>query len=113
VVDLYAAALSEVDDVGVFVLPEAARSVHHLMVVKVPERDRVLSELHADGIGAAVHYPTPVHRQPAWARLGLPAAHLPNAEALAESVLSLPMYSQMSPADIDRCVAALDKAVHR
>jgi dTDP-4-amino-4,6-dideoxygalactose transaminase len=63
-------------------------------------------------VGAAVHYPTPVHLQPGWGGLGLAAPDVPNAEALARSVLSLPLYSQMTPAQVDRCVTALDQAVH-
>jgi dTDP-4-amino-4,6-dideoxygalactose transaminase len=111
VVDRYTELLAEVDGVGLFELPGPARSVHHLMVVTVPERDRVLAELHAAGVGAAVHYPTPVHLQPGWSGLGLAAPDVPNAEALARSVLSLPLYSQMTPAQVDRCVTALAQAV--
>ncbi len=113
VVELYTELLAQVDGVDRLVPARPARSVHHLMVVKVPDRDRVLAELRDSGIGAAVHYPTPVHRQPAWARLGLPPADLPRAEALASSVLSLPLWSQMSPGEVEQCVTALDKAVNR
>lgn len=88
-----------------------ARSVHHLMVVKVPDRNRVLAELHAMGVQASVHYPRPIHLQPAWRRLGLDSGEVPHAEALARSVLSLPLYSQMSPEQVDRCVDALTRAV--
>ena len=47
------------------------RQVYHLFVVEVPERDRVLRHLRGAGIGAAVHYPTPIHLQPAWRCLGV------------------------------------------
>lgn len=113
VVGRYQELLSRVEGVDMLTTPAVARSVHHLMVVKVLQRDRVLADLHDMGIGAAVHYPTPIHLQPAWSRLGLGPADLPHAEGLAGSVLSLPLYSQMSPAQVERCVTALAEAVAR
>jgi len=113
VVDQYHALLRGVADVGVPAAPAGGRSVHHLMVVTVPDRDRVLADLHANGIGAGVHYPTPIHLQPAWRAFGPAPApgDLPNAEALAASVLSLPLYPEMTPDQVERCVEALAKAV--
>ena len=113
VVDLYQELLGEVPEVTMLATPSMARSAHHLMVVKVPDRDRVLAELHAGGIGAGVHYPTPVHLQPAWQALGMAPCHLPHAEELARSVLSLPLYGQMSSGQVEQCVDALAKAVGR
>ena len=94
-------------------IPAGAQSVHHVLVVKVLQRDRVVADLHKMGIGAGVHYPTPVHLQPAWSHLGLGPGELPHAETLAESVLSLPLWSQMSSAQVERCVTALAEAVAR
>ena len=111
VVDHYRELLSGLEGVEMLTAPAGARSVHHLMGVKVLQRDRVLADLHGMGIGAGVHYPTPVHLQPAWSRLGLGPVELPHAEALAGSVLSLPLYSQMSTAQVERCVTALAAAV--
>ena len=113
VVGLYEALLGEVPAVTMLATPALARSAHHLMVVKVPDRDRVLAELHAEGIGAGVHYPTPVHLQPAWQSSGMPPCDLPHAEGLARSVLSLPLYGQMSSGQVEKCVDALAKAVGR
>ena len=113
VVARYEALLADIPGVEIVAPPVGARSVHHLMVVKVPERDRVLKELHGAGIGAAVHYPTPVHLQPAWQALGTGPGNAPNAEALAQSVLSLPLYSQMSESRVERCVVALAEAVRK
>ena len=107
----YHALLPAVRNVRVVGPATGARSVHHLMVVAVPERDRVLADLHDGGIGAAVHYPTPVHLQPAWRHLGLTPAALPRAEALAGSVLSLPLYTSMTSGQVERCVEALAEAV--
>jgi dTDP-4-amino-4,6-dideoxygalactose transaminase len=78
------------------VLPAADRTgerqVYHLFVIEVPERNRVLAELRAQGIGAAVHYPTPIHLQPAWRWLGYARGDFPVAERLAEQCLSLPIF---------------------
>lgn len=68
------------------------RHVYHLFVIEVPQRDRVLSELRRRGIGAAVHYPTPIHLQPAWRSLGYARGDFPVAERLAQQCLSLPMF---------------------
>lgn len=113
VVAHYQALLSGVAGVEMVTTPPDARSVHHLMVVKVLQRDRVLADLHRMGIGAGVHYPTPVHLQPACSGLGLGPGDLPHAEALAGSVLSLPLWSQMSSAQVERCVTALASSVAR
>jgi dTDP-3-amino-3,4,6-trideoxy-alpha-D-glucose transaminase len=75
-------------------LPEReswATPVWHLYVVRTPHRDALRAHLAAAGIETGVHYPTPCHRQPAFAGTALAAARLPVAEALAHEVLSLPM----------------------
>jgi dTDP-4-amino-4,6-dideoxygalactose transaminase len=113
VVSHYDGLLTAVAGVETFDTPAGATSAHHLMVVKVPDRDRVLKELQAAGVGAGVHYPTPVHWQPAWRSLNLPHGEFAEAEALAQSVLSLPLYAQMSPGQVERCVDALAQAVGR
>ena len=76
--------------------PEYAESVYHLFVVRVRERDRVLDALKERGIGAGVHYPVPLHLQPAYAHLGHRAGDFPHAEAAAQEVLSLPLYAEMT-----------------
>jgi dTDP-4-amino-4,6-dideoxygalactose transaminase len=66
--------------------------VWHLYVVQVDERDRVLDALHADGVGAAIHYPTPVHLHGAMADLGYRAGEFPVSEAAAGRILTLPLF---------------------
>jgi UDP-2-acetamido-2-deoxy-ribo-hexuluronate aminotransferase len=76
----------------------------------VPQRDRVQAVLQSLGIPSAVHYPKPLHRQPAYApHAG--AAQCPVSEQLAAQVLSLPMSADLSEADQQRVVAALAQAV--
>ena len=71
-----------------------------------PDRDHVLDELHREGIEAAVHYPRPIHLQPAAHGLGA-LGRFPVAEQLARTVLSLPFWPGMPEALVDRVVAAL------
>ena len=70
--------------------------VFHQYVVRVPERDKVLRSLNAVGIGAAVHYPVPIHRQGAFRPLRSSKARFPVAEQLAAEVLSLPIFPEIT-----------------
>jgi dTDP-4-amino-4,6-dideoxygalactose transaminase len=73
--------------------------VYHLFVIEVPQRDRVLEALHAARIRAAIHYPTPIHMQPAWRGLGYARGDFPVAEHLAEHCLSLPIFPGITEAE--------------
>lgn len=87
-----------------------ARHVYHLFVVRVPDRDRVLSEMQAAGVEARIHYPDPLHRQRAHAGHVLTGSAFPVAERLARAILSLPLYPQMEEAQMERVVSALAAA---
>jgi dTDP-4-amino-4,6-dideoxygalactose transaminase len=87
------------------------RSVYHLFVVELDERDAVRAALKDDGIGAGVHYPTPVHLQPGWKHLGYAPGDLPNAERAASRVLSLPCFPGIETHEIDRVATALRDAL--
>jgi dTDP-4-amino-4,6-dideoxygalactose transaminase len=82
----------------------AANPVWHLYVIRTPERDALFKELESKGIGAGVHYPVPLHLQPAYAFLGHRAGALPVTEEVAATCLSLPIYPEMSDAQQDRVV---------
>ncbi|HEX2087940.1 MAG TPA: DegT/DnrJ/EryC1/StrS family aminotransferase [Solirubrobacteraceae bacterium] len=95
-------------------LPAAAdrdRHVWHLFVVRVRARDEVLRRLREDGVGAAVHYPTPIHRQPAFAGLDHGGRRFPAAEELAAGVLSLPLFPGIRDDEVDYVADALVRAV--
>jgi dTDP-4-amino-4,6-dideoxygalactose transaminase len=81
--------------------------VWHLYVVRVPDRDRVLKELHAAEIGAGIHYPVPIHLTPAFARLGYPEGTFPNAERAAGHILSLPLFPEITETQQERVVSVL------
>lgn len=88
--------------------------VYHLFVVRVPKaigRDNLLEALKAKGVQAGVHYPIPVHRQPAFKHLGISDAALPHSSQAAEEILSLPIYAELTSAQVDRVVSVLKDAV--
>ena len=81
--------------------------VYHLYVIRAAARDALAAHLNARGIGTGVHYPVPVHRQPAYAHLGYGPGSLPATEAAAAEVLSLPMHPDLPPTAIDMVAAAV------
>ncbi|GCD95404.1 DegT/DnrJ/EryC1/StrS family aminotransferase [Embleya hyalina] len=87
--------------------------VWHLYAVRVPERDKVLALLNEAGVGAGVHYPVPVHLQPAFAELGHARGDFPVAERAAEELLSLPLYPQLTAGQQERVAEVLAGALSR
>ncbi|HTU80820.1 MAG TPA: DegT/DnrJ/EryC1/StrS family aminotransferase [Candidatus Acidoferrales bacterium] len=84
--------------------------VHHLYVVEVADRDDVVRTLSRRGVQTGIHYPIPIHLQPAYADLDLPRGSFPRTEAAAGRILSLPMYPELSEEQIDYVVDALAEA---
>lgn len=84
-----------------------ATSVFHLYVVQLDERDRVREALNAAGIGAGVHYPVPVHEQPAFRYLGYEPNAFPVTSRVATRVLSLPIYPEITRAQVERVASTL------
>jgi len=80
-------------------------------VVRVPDRDLVLKRLQAAGIGAGIHYPTPVHLTPAFRSLGYPEGAFPVAERLAGEILSLPLFAEITVEQQERVVSVLAAAL--
>jgi dTDP-4-amino-4,6-dideoxygalactose transaminase len=75
---------------------EGRRHVWHLYVVRHEERDRLQQALAAAGVATGLHYPIPVHLQPAYAHLGYRVGEFPVAEQVAQQCLSLPIYPELS-----------------
>jgi len=75
--------------------------VFHLYVVRVQERDRLLDTLGQRGIACGIHYPKPVHLQEAYAHLGMSRGALPVTESCADEILSLPMFPELTPAQVE------------
>jgi len=80
--------------------------VYHLYVVRVRDRERTIAHLKEKGIGTGIHYPIPLHLQPAYAYLGYGRGAFPTAEKVVSEILSLPMYAEMADAMIDEVAAA-------
>ncbi|MDQ1446023.1 MAG: hypothetical protein QOI20_2487, partial [Acidimicrobiaceae bacterium] len=107
----YEKLLSPVDGVVLPVTADGNEHVWHLFVVQVDHRDAVLAAVRDAGVGAGVHYPLPIHLQPAYAGLGYGPGDFPVAERLAARILSLPLYPGISEAQQERVAAALAQAV--
>ena len=105
--DRYAALLADLDGVRLPVTADGNQHVWHLYVVRVSRRHEVLAGLHERGIGAAIHYPHPVHLHPAFSGLGLTRGAFPLAEKASDEILSLPMFPGITAEQQDRVVEAL------
>jgi dTDP-4-amino-4,6-dideoxygalactose transaminase len=87
-----------------------AGAVHHLYVVRHPRRDALMEALKQRGIGTLVHYPIPLHLQPAFSFLGGKRGDLPVAEQAAGEILSLPLYPELEQGTARRVVDAVRAA---
>jgi dTDP-4-amino-4,6-dideoxygalactose transaminase len=91
-----------------------AEPVYHLYVIEANGRDELRAALHAAGVGTDIHYPLPSHLQPACADLGMGTGSLPETEALASRVLSLPMYPELPLDHVERVAEIVSRlAAHR
>lgn len=106
-----AAKLSAALGATSLVLPEPGgdnvREVFHLYVVRHPRRDALKDFLSERGIGVGIHYPRPIHLQPAYASLGYTPGSFPATEQLAPEILSLPMYAELTDDQIARIADAV------
>ncbi len=110
---LYDAAFASVRDVRPLKAREDVEHAHHLYVVRIPgkRRDIVYERLREQGIGTNVHF-RPVHLHAYYReRFGTRAGMCPRAEAAFEEILSLPMFTAMTEADVARVVAAVEQAL--
>lgn len=87
------------------------RHVYHLYVVRVPRRAAMLAHLKSKGIDAGIHYPLPVHRQPAYLKLGYGKISLPVTEQVADEVISLPMYPELTRRQIEYVTQTVREAL--
>ena len=90
--------------------------VYHCYTIRVQEgidRDAVVQHLKENGVGVGVHYPIPLHLQPAYDFLGLPAGSFPISEKASREVLSLPLYAELTDEQQDYVVEVLTAALNR
>ena len=109
VADRYDAAFAD----SALVLPVRATNTEHVFhqyVIQHPDRNDLRQFLHDRNIGSLIHYPVPVHKQPAYeSRIALPAGPLAVTEALAERILSLPIHAQLTEEQLDRVISAVNE----
>ncbi|MCC6798261.1 MAG: DegT/DnrJ/EryC1/StrS family aminotransferase [Candidatus Hydrogenedentes bacterium] len=84
-----------------------ATSNYHLYVIRSKQRDCLREHLSHNGIGTQIHYPTPIHLQPAYTNLGYVAGSFPISERACNEVLSLPLYPELSMADVNTVADAV------
>ena len=106
---LYTEQLADAPGLTLPIERPGSRSVYHLYAVRTKHRDALQAYLTAQGIGTGVHYPIPLHRQPAYTYLDLPEGSLPVAEQYCRETLSLPIYAELS----DEQIRFVAKKVHR
>ena len=87
----------------------ASTHVYYVYVVQVQERDRLRQMLEQDGIATGIHYPLPLHLQPACAQYGYTRGMFPVTEAVAERIVSLPLYPELTGEQIKTVVTAIKK----
>ncbi len=86
---------------------EYAQSAWHLYVVRHPRRDELKKHLEANQVGCALHYPLPLHLQKAYAHLGYKPGDFPIAEKAARECLSLPIFPELTEAQIQRVAGVI------
>jgi dTDP-4-amino-4,6-dideoxygalactose transaminase len=97
------------DDPRIILPRVATHNVHayHIYAVRVQDRDGVLKRMAARGVNCAIHYPVPIHLQKAYGFLGLGPGSFPVAERCTQEFLSLPMYPELRPDQIQFVVNSL------
>jgi dTDP-4-amino-4,6-dideoxygalactose transaminase len=84
-----------------------SKSVWHLYTIRVKDREGLADHLKSKGVGTAIHYPIPLHLQPAMSSAGARQGDLPTSERLCREVLSLPLYPELPFETIDRIVGEI------
>lgn len=84
------------------------RHVYHLYVVRCADREMLGEELKKKGIASGIHYPVPLHLQPAYEYLGIKEGAFPIAERAAREIISLPMYPELTDEMVDEVIGAVE-----
>ncbi len=98
---VYDDALANTPALKLTKLADYGSPVYHLYVVRVKNRDTFMKDLGARGVGTAIHYPVPIHLQEAYAFLGVKRGSLPVSERLAEEIVSLPMFPELTQQQVE------------
>lgn len=91
--------------------PTGDRHAYHIYAVRVADRDVLHPKLVQAGVGAGIHYPIPVHMQPAFKDLGYAAGDFPVTEAFARETISLPLFPEMTGEQVETVCGALKQCL--
>jgi len=105
----YSEMLAGVEGVVAPFDPEYSKSIYHLYVIRVNNRDELMKDLGALGIGTGIHYPVPLHQQKAYAHLGYKKGDFSVTDKIAPEIVSLPMFPNLTVEQQKRVVEAVAK----
>ena len=97
----YREVLADIDEVALPYEPDWAEGNYHIFCIHADRRDELRAHLEQCGVSTGMHYPLPLHLQEAYARLGLKRGSFPVTERLADRLLSLPMFPDLSRDDVE------------
>ena len=103
----YSKAFAEIGQVRAPYVDPANEHIFHQYTLRAERRDELQAHLKKEGIGHAVYYPIPLHRQPCFAHLGYQEGSLPQAEQASHEVISLPIYPELTRAQLDRIIDSI------
>ena len=101
----YRNMLQDIDEIKFQMIPKDSKSVYHIFAIMTKERDRLRASLTKQSIETGIHYPVPVHMQKYYQDiLDLDRKNLSNSEMAASTELSLPMFAELMPEEIDNVI---------
>jgi dTDP-4-amino-4,6-dideoxygalactose transaminase len=100
----YNELLSNIDDIIAPHEADYAKHVYHLYVIRVEGRDKLKEDFKSKGIATGIHYPIPLHLQPAYKYLGYKEGDFPVTEECSQKILSLPMFAELADREIEEIV---------
>lgn len=110
---LYSQLLADLPEIVTPYVAPDVEHVYHLYVIRVPDRDKIQNALNKAGINTGIHYPIPLHEQPAYASLGYKPNDLPLTHAFAPRILSLPMYPELKEEHIHYIVNTIRESSNK
>jgi len=108
----YDSLLGGIETIRLPYVAPGSRHVYHVYAIRTRDRAHLREALAAEGVQTGLHYPIPVHLQRAYADLGYRRGDFPLAEQAAREVLSLPMYPELTPSQIEAVANAVSRDVH-
>ena len=99
-------------NVGRIIEAKGAKHVYYMYEIRVQQRDSLMEYLKQQGIECGIHYPLPLHLQPAYASLGFRKGQFPVSEQLAQEIISIPIYPELTHEQRQYVVDHIKKFVH-